>query len=391
MANVEECFLRKHLNRGGTATKTRPVEGWVFYRLQGGITVENSLTEYATWRQDFEEQVRRVQQLAELEAVRLEWLGKRGRLTEAMKTLGKLPNDARRVQGQILNGMRQQMLQTLDTVRQTLENQEEAMRLQDEWIDMSLPGRYPEVGLLHPMTRARRQIEDVMLRMGFSLHYGPQVESEWYNFEALNIPADHPARDMQDSFFVDIPHLVLRTHTSPVQIRAMKRHDGQVPVKVLAPGIVYRRDDDATHTPMFQQVEGLVIDRGIGLADLKGTLNVMVRELLGHSIKTRFRSSYFPFTEPSVEMDVTCAACQGQGCRTCKGSGWVEILGSGMVHPVVLRNGGYDPEHVSGFAFGLGIERLAMRLFGLNDLRPLYQNDMQFLRAFASRNGGESE
>lgn len=325
----------------------------------------------------------------DLQELRNQWLGRKGQVTQWMKELGSLSPEERSARGKVLNTIRERLMQAFNAQEQELARVEEVTALSKEWLDLTIPGRLPKVGLLHPLTRVRRQIEDVAVRIGFSLAYGPQVESTWYNFEALNMPADHPARDMQDSFFVDVENLVLRTHTSPVQVRTMQRYHGELPVRIISPGITYRRDDDATHTPMFQQVEGLVVDRGIGLSDLKGTLTVLVRELLGNHIKTRFRPSYFPFTEPSVEMDVSCASCDGVGCRVCKGSGWVEILGAGMVHPVVLRNGGYDPEEVSGFAFGMGIERVAMRLFGLDDLRLLYQNDMRYLEHFQSR--GEAD
>ncbi len=324
---------------------------------------------------------------AELTELRGRYLGKKGWLTQQMKELGSLDAEHRRLRGAELNRWREALLEALTSREKDLEDKEEARQLEAERLDLSLPGRRPQVGLLHPLTRMRRRIEQVLMRLGFSLAYGPEVESEWYNFEALNIPAGHPAREMQDSFFVDIPGWVLRTHTSPVQIRAMQAHQGALPVRVAAPGFTYRRDDDATHVPMFQQVEGLVVDRNISLADLTGTLTVMVQELLGNDVGTRFRPSYFPFTEPSVEMDVTCANCRGTGCRVCKGTGWVEILGSGIVHPVVLRNGGYNPDEVSGFAFGMGIERVAMRLFGLDDLRLLYQNDLRYLERFQSGGG----
>ncbi|NMP22371.1 phenylalanine--tRNA ligase subunit alpha [Sulfobacillus sp. DSM 109850] len=324
---------------------------------------------------------------AEILELRGRFVGKKGWITQEMKGLGALSPDDRRTRGAVLNGWREQVLNALAAREQWLEEQEEARQLRSERMDLSLPGRLPTVGLLHPLTRMRRRIEDVLMRLGFSLAYGPQVESEWYNFEALNIPSGHPAREMQDSFFVDVPGLVLRTHTSPVQIRTMQAYEGRLPIRVAAPGFTYRRDDDATHVPMFQQVEGLVVDRGISLADLTGTLTVMVRELVGQEVGTRFRPSYFPFTEPSVEMDVTCASCGGGGCRVCKGTGWVEILGSGIVHPTVLKNGGYDPDQVSGFAFGMGIERVAMRLFGLDDLRLLYQNDLRYLERFQSGGG----
>lgn len=356
--------------------------------FEEGYTLDDqAFMDERLWREEFEQALNDATTPAALQKVKAEWLGKRGRVTEELKGLAGLPAPARRQRGQTLNALKEYMEQRFKERQQAVEALAEGERLAGERMDMTLPGRRPPVGLLHPLTRARRLIEDVLLRMGFALEFGPEVESEWYNFEALNIPPGHPAREMQDSFFVDLPGMVLRTHTSPVQIRAMQRYKGRLPVKVLAPGVVYRRDDDATHVPMFQQVEGLVIDYGISLADLKGTLNVVVREILGEDVGTRFRPSYFPFTEPSVEMDVTCAVCGGQGCRTCKDTGWVEILGSGMVHPRVLENGGYDPRAVNGFAFGLGIERLAMRLFGLDDLRLLYQNDFQFLQTFGGMAG----
>lgn len=345
---------------------------------------------YDQWMAEIRQQTAGAQAPEAIQEIRNRWLGRRGTISQAMKELSKLSLEDRRVQGQRLNALRQEALDTIGNRQQALELAQETQQLQQEKIDMTLPGSWPQAGLLHPTTRVRRLIEDVFLRMGFSLEYGPEIEEEWYNFEALNIPANHPARDMQDSFFTNFPNRVLRTHTSPVQIRAMQKAQGALPVKVIAPGRVFRRDDDATHVPMFFQVEGLVIDRGITLADLKGTLTAMALELLGANIATRFRPSYFPFTEPSVEMDVTCAACQGAGCRVCKGTGWVEILGSGMVHPEVLRNGGYNPDEVTGFAFGLGIERMAMRLFGIDDLRLLYQNDMQFLSQFQSYIGRAS-
>lgn len=343
--------------------------------------------QFEEWKNEIVEQVRAVRSSSDLQSLRNQWLGRRGKITGAMKGLSGLTIGQRRIQGQQLNILREAVLRLFNERQEQIEVTEEAMQLRNERFDMTLPGVLPGIGMLHPITRIRRLIEDVFLRMGFSLEYGPEIENEWYNFEALNIPANHPARDMQDSFFIDAPSMVLRTHTSPVQIRAMQKYQGTVPVRIIAPGRVFRRDDDATHVPMFFQVEGLVIDRRITLADLKGTLTVMAHELLGDSIQTRFRPSYFPFTEPSVEMDVTCASCGGTGCRVCKGTGWVEILGSGMIHPRVLQNGGYDPDNVSGFAFGLGIERLAMRIFGIDDLRLLYQNDMQFLSQFQSYHG----
>ena len=323
-----------------------------------------------------------------LRELRVEWMGKKGLITNQLRELGTLDPETRRARGAQLNALRESLAQALNQREADLKEALERARLSGEGLDLTLPGREPELGLLHPLTRVRRRIEDILLRLGFSLRYGPEIESEWYNFEALNIPSGHPARDMQDSFFVDVPGLVLRTHTSPVQIRSMQASAGELPIKVMAPGFTYRRDDDATHVPMFQQVEGLVVDHNISLADLTGTLTAVIHELLGDSLGTRFRPSYFPFTEPSLEMDVTCAACQGAGCRVCKGTGWVEILGCGVVHPVVLKNGGYDADRVSGFAFGMGIERVAMRIFGLDDLRLLYQNDLRYLERFQSGRGG---
>ncbi len=337
---------------------------------------------------DVERLIAEASSTEQLKQFRVAWLGKKGWITAQMKELGGLSPELRRVRGAELNTLRNHVATALDAKQALLEDAAEHEKLLRETLDLTLPGRTPVAGLLHPMTRVRRRIEDIALRLGFSLAYGPQVESEWYNFEALNIPKGHPARDMQDTFFVDVPGLVLRTHTSPVQIRSMQDRQGALPVKVFAPGLVYRRDDDATHVPMFQQVEGLWLDRHISLGDLLGTLTEWVGELIGPEVATRFRSSYFPFTEPSVEMDVGCAICRGSGCRICKDTGWVEILGSGMVHPAVLKNGGYDPDQVSGFAFGMGMERVAMRLFGLDDLRLLYQNDLRYLERFQS--GGDA-
>lgn len=337
-----------------------------------------------TLRLSFQESLDETETVDQVKKLRVEWVGKKGRITAQMKELGGMDPEIRRVQGAALHALREYVLRALEERETVLLDIAEREQLTQEGLDLTLPGRVPQAGLLHPMTRVRRRIEDILLRMGFSLAYGPQIESEWYNFDALNMPAGHPARDMQDSFFVDIPGLVLRTHTSPVQIRSMEQQAGALPVKVIAPGLAYRRDDDATHVPMFHQVEGLVVDRHITLANLLGTLTVLIHALLGPEVQTRFRPSYFPFTEPSVEMDVTCAVCHGGGCRVCKETGWVEILGSGLVHPAVLKNGGYDPDQVSGFAFGMGIERIAMRLFGLDDLRLLYQNDMRYLQRFQS-------
>ncbi len=317
----------------------------------------------------------------DLEALRVRFLGKKGTLTEAFKALGRIAVDERRREGEKLNRIRAELEQWLAARSEVLATQELDRQMEAERLDMTLPGRRPAIGHLHPVTVVRRQLEQIMTRLGFSLTYGPEIESEWYNFEALNMPASHPAREMHDTFYLPPPYL-LRTHTSPVQIRAMQKAEGRTPVRVAATGFTYRRDDDATHLPQFVQMEGLVVDTDISMADLKGVLLEIVREVFGPATQIRLRPSYFPFTEPSAEVDVSCAVCAGVGCRVCKNSGWLEILGSGLVHPHVLRSGGFDPQKVSGFAFGWGIERVAMLLYGLDDIRLLYQNDLRFLSQF---------
>lgn len=254
-------------------------------------------------------------------------------------------------------------------------------KLAAEKIDVTLPGRRPAMGHKHPLTLTMERIKAVFMRMGYSVAEGPEVETDAFNFEAMNIPKDHPARDMQDSFYIT-PEILLRTHTSPVQARTMQAAGPNAPVRIIVPGKCYRCDYDATHSPMFHQVEGLLIDKGISFADLKGTLQLFVGEIFGPQVKVRFRPSFFPFTEPSAEMDISCVMCSGKGCRVCKGTGWLEILGSGMVNPRVLEMSGYDPSRVSGFAFGMGVERVAMLLYGIDDLRLFYDNDVRFLAQF---------
>jgi len=259
------------------------------------------------------------------------------------------------------------------------------LQKKDKWeqdrIDVTLPGRPVELGQKHPLTMINDEIKDIFLGLGFQIAYGPEIETDYYNFEALNMPEDHPARDMQDSYYIT-PQLLLRTHTSPVQIRAMEKQAPKLPVRIIAPGKVYRRDDDATHSPMFHQCEGLVVDTDITFADLKGTLLLFAREMFGPEQKIRLRPSYFPFTEPSAEVDISCIMCGGQGCRVCSSTGWLEILGSGMVHPNVLEVSGYDPRSVTGFAFGMGVERIAMLKYGIGDLRHFFSNDLRFLKQF---------
>ena len=326
----------------------------------------------------------------QLEEIRLRFLGRKGELTLALRSVGQLPAEARPAAGARGNRVRQELEAVLGERRDALVDVEVAARLRAEAIDVTLPGLPPAIGHPHPLVTVRRDIEAIFAAMGFVVADGPEVESEWFNFEALNIPADHPAREMQDSFYVDgrpaagepDGRLLLRTQTSPVQIRAMLAQGGSLPVRVIAPGRVYRRDDDATHSPMFHQVEGLWVDHGVSFAHLKGLLSAFAHRLYGPETAIRLRPSYFPFTEPSAEVDVSCVFCHGVGCRTCKGSGWIEILGAGLVHPAVLTAGGYDPESVSGLAFGVGIERVAMLRYQIDDIRLLYSGDLRFLEQF---------
>ncbi len=328
-----------------------------------------------------EQGIEKASTTAQLEEVRVAFIGRKGQLTRAMKDLSELSPEERPRQGKRLNQLRQVFDSLYEARHRRLAAEEEDAQLAEERLDMTLPGRNPLPARLHPVTRVTRMLEEVFLRMGFSLATGPEIETVWYNFEALNVAEDHPARAMQDSFFVDLPGYVMRTQTSPMQIRAMEEARGRVPLRIISTGRVYRRDEDATHIPMFTQLEALAIDRHLGLADLKGVLLTLAREIFGASTEIRLRPSYFPFTEPSLEVDISCVVCGGKGCRTCK-DGWLEILGSGMVHPVVLRNGGYDPDHVNGFALGLGIERVVMLLYGFDDIRLLYQNDLGVLSGF---------
>jgi phenylalanyl-tRNA synthetase alpha chain len=322
----------------------------------------------------------------ELESVRVRFLGRRGSITLALRALRDLPPSERPQAGARGNAAREVVESRIAARRGEIEEAALQARLRLETIDVSLPGRRPVFGHVHPLTLVRADVERSFAAMGFAIAEGPEVETDWYNFEALNMPAGHPAREMQDSFYLDVPggagRVLLRTHTSPVQIRYMRAHAPRLPVRIVAPGRVYRRDDDATHSPMFHQVEGLLVDRGVSLAHLKGVLEAFARRLFGPDVRLRLRPSYFPFTEPSAEADVSCTICGGKGCRTCKGSGWLEVLGAGMVHPQVLRNGGYDPDEVSGFAFGMGIERIAMLRYGIDDLRHFFQNDARFLGQF---------
>lgn len=313
--------------------------------------------------------------------LRVKVLGKKGELTAVLRSLGSVSASVRPRIGQLVNDLRLEFENELQSKQQALKESELNRRLEEEKIDVTLPGRSREPGRRHPLTLTLDRIKQVFLRMGFDIEEGPEVESDYYNFEALNLPQDHPARDMQDSFYIT-DQFLLRTHTSPVQVRTMQSKTPNTPIRMIAPGKVYRRDYDATHSPMFQQVEGLVVGPNIRFSDLKGTLELFCQGIFGDTVKVRFRPSYFPFTEPSAEVDISCVICKGKGCRVCKGTGWLEILGSGMVHPRVLEMSQYDPAQVSGFAFGMGVERIAMLLFGIDDLRLFYENDVRFLRRF---------
>ncbi|MDR2753234.1 MAG: phenylalanine--tRNA ligase subunit alpha [Oscillospiraceae bacterium] len=317
---------------------------------------------------------------AALDGVRVQYLGRKGDLTGVLKQMGRLSAEERPVIGQLANEVRCAIEGLLAQRGAKLQEDETALRLKAETLDVTMPGRAKALGHKHPLSIVIDEVKEIMLGMGFSVAEGPEVEWDYYNFEALNIPKGHPARDTQDTFFIT-ESMLLRSQTSPVQIRVMEQQ--KPPIRIIAPGRVYRSDAvDATHSPLFHQIEGLVIDKGITMADLKGTLNQLAARLFGEGTKTRFRPHHFPFTEPSCEVDFTCFRCGGKGCPMCKGEGWIELLGAGMVHPKVLRGCGINPEEYSGFAFGWGVERLAMFRFQIDDLRLLYENDMRFLSQF---------
>jgi phenylalanyl-tRNA synthetase alpha chain len=325
------------------------------------------------------EEIERATTRRDLDEVRVKYLGKRGTLTQLLRALPSLPPAERPIVGKEANAAKAGLESELEARQAILEGLERRARLAGDRPDVTLPGRRVVPGALHPLTQVHDEIVDVFTGMGFAVAEGPEVELDFYNFEALNIPKDHPARDMQDTFYVG-GEVLLRTHTSPVQIRTMERQ--KPPVRIICPGRVYRRDADITHSPVFHQVEGLAVDRGISMGDLKGTLALFARELFGPDSRIRFRPSFFPFTEPSAEVDVLCFLCKGGGCRVCKQSGWLEILGSGMVHPRILRAMGYDTEEVTGWAFGMGIERVAMLRYGVDDIRLFFENDLRFLSQF---------
>ena len=315
-----------------------------------------------------------------LENLRVKYLGKKGELTSILKQMGKLSAEERPVIGQVANEVRAFIEQDLEKRASELKAEEIKRKLERETLDVTLPGKRHELGAKHPLTIVLDELKEIFIGMGFDIVEGPEVETDYYNFEALNIPKNHPARDTQDTFYIN-ENILLRTQTSPVQVRTMEKQ--KPPIRVISPGRVYRSDAvDATHSPLFHQIEGLVVDKGVTFADLKGTLETFVKQLYGEDSVVRFRPHHFPFTEPSAELDVQCFSCHGEGCRLCKGEGWIEILGCGMVHPKVLANCGIDPEEYSGFAFGMGLERLVMRRYNIDDLRLFYENDVRFLKQF---------
>lgn len=325
-------------------------------------------------------QISESKDLSTLNDVRVAILGKKGAMTAVLKSMKDVSPEDRPLVGQLVNETRESIEQMLEETKTKLEAEALSLRLKEEVIDVTLPAKKNQVGHRHPNTIALEEVERIFTGMGYEVVEGPEVEYDYYNFEALNIPANHPAKDEQDTFYIN-EKIVLRTQTSPVQVREMEK--GRLPIRMLAPGRVFRSDEvDATHSPSFHQVEGLVIDKHITFADLKGTLAEFARELFGEATKVKFRPHHFPFTEPSAEMDVTCFKCGGKGCRFCKGEGWIEILGCGMVHPRVLKMSGIDPEEYSGFAFGMGLERIALLKYEIDDMRLLYENDQRFLEQF---------
>lgn len=311
--------------------------------------------------------------------VKAKYLGRKGAIASLLKEMGALPPEERKKTGEAINRAKDRLEEEVEKALSSLQKKDREARLQKERIDITLPGRRTSRGTKHPVTQVMEEVGEIFYGLGFDIEEGPEVELDYYNFEALNLPKDHPARDMQDTFYVN-DEVLLRTHTSPVQIRVMEKK--KPPLRVIAPGTVYRRDSDITHTPMFHQVEGFMVDKNVTFSNLKGVLTLFLHKLFGEKTGIRFRPSFFPFTEPSAEIDIACVICGGKGCRVCKGSGWLEILGAGMIHPEVFRAVGYSTEEYTGFAFGLGIERIAMLKFGIDDLRLFFENDLKFLRQF---------
>lgn len=332
-------------------------------------------------RIDALEELRKANDFEEVEVIRVKYLGKKGALTQVLRGMGKLSEEDRPAVGKLANEVRDSLENALESTIQEVRAKEKNYQLSKEKVDVTLPGKQILVGKKHPLTQVLDEIKDIFIGMGFSIAEGPEIETDFYNFERLNLPEDHPAREMQDTFFIT-DTILLRTQTSPVQAHVMDSMVPNLPIRIIAPGRVFRRDDDSTHSPMFHQVEGLLVDKEVTFSDLKGTLFAFVRQMFGKDVRFRLRPSYFPFTEPSAEVDISCIICRGKGCRTCSQSGWLEILGSGLVHPRVLEMSGYDPEKVSGYAFGMGVERITMLKYGIDDLRVFFENDARFLSQF---------
>lgn len=331
-------------------------------------------------RKSAKEKLVEIQNLQELQDLKVKYLGKKGELTSILKGLGSLSAEERPKVGSMVNELRDEIEKSVQEVESNIKAKQLEQKLEKEKIDVTMPSKNVNLGTKHPITQIIDEVKEIFLGMGYSIADGPEVETTHYNFDQLNTPADHPARDLQDTFYIT-EDVILRTQTSPVQARVMENQ--KPPIKIICPGAVYRSDTlDATHSPVFHQIEGLVIDKNIKMSDLKGTLEMFAKNCLGPNTKIRFRPHHFPFTEPSAEADVSCFVCGGKGCRVCKGEGWIELLGCGMVHPNVLKNCGIDPEEYSGFAFGFGVERIAMAKFGIDDLRLLYENDARFLKQF---------
>jgi len=330
-------------------------------------------------KQLFFEELKSVKNLADLANIKVKYLGKKGIITFELKSLSKIPLQERPAHGKKINEIKQFIENELDLKESGLKQEELQRQLLSESLDITLSSKFVPFGREHPINKTLAEITDIFIKMGFSVEEGPEVETDYYNFEALNIPKEHPARDMQDTFYIS-EDIVLRTHTSPVQVRIMEKI--KPPVRFIAPGKVYRCDADITHTPMFHQVEGLMVDKGITFSNLKGALVTFLHQMFGADTPVRFRPSFFPFTEPSAEVDIGCILCNSVGCRVCKGSGWLEIIGAGMVNPAVFENVGYDPEEYLGFAFGMGIERIAMLKYSIDDIRLFFENDIRFLRQF---------
>lgn len=339
-------------------------------------------------KKEYEEKKSSITSIKTLNDVRVEYLGKQGKITELSKMMKDVPNDQKKEFGMLVNEVRSFVTENLDEIKEKLEKEALNKKLESEKIDITLPGTKVPSGSANILERIIEEVEDLLMSMGYDVVDGPEIEEDHYNFELLNIPKNHPARDAQDTFYVEDDKLLLRSQTSPVQARVMLANKGEKPIRMICPGKTYRRDDDdATHSHQFMQIEGLLIDEKVSLSDLKGTFDVIAKKLFGEDCKTRFRPSYYPFTEPSVETDISCFNCHGKGCPICKNTGWITVAGAGMVNPKVLEDGGYDPKKWQGFAFGFGAERLAMLKYGINDIRAFYNTDLRELKNFDRRTG----